>query len=231
MLFKGILIAAASGRIGNAVASHNRGVAYFRALGPPPGLPTARQTKSRLALADCFTRWRDVLTQAQRTLWAEFAHRHPDRTALGQEIILTPYAAFSREAFIRFHANRESLTTFGPITTPPTGATPYTSRPRAIAVPSLSRIRITWTRDPESIDDPNEGISVYISAPKAATINSLRSGFRLHHTIQGDLDGPPAPPWDISIPVMTAGQRLFVRCRAFSLSFPVQAPTLSRVIF
>lgn len=77
MIFNGLLITNASGRLGNDVFSRNSGGPYVRALGNPnPNPPTDEQLYCRSAMTKIVEKWRS-LSPAQRLAWSQMADNFP----------------------------------------------------------------------------------------------------------------------------------------------------------
>ena len=89
MLFRGMLVGAASGAMGAMVASHNKGGQYLRARVTPSGkVPTAEQMEVRNALASLSAAWGELTTQ-ERDAWTLYANNVPGTNALGDAITLS----------------------------------------------------------------------------------------------------------------------------------------------
>lgn len=90
MLFRGVIVGAASGKIGAMVASHNKGGQYMRARVTPSGkIPTPQQSVVRNAVAGLVPAWTSELTQVQRDGWNTYGINVPGRNALGDAIQLS----------------------------------------------------------------------------------------------------------------------------------------------
>lgn len=90
MLFRGIVVGAASGKFGALVASHNKGGQYLRARIVPSGrIPTAQQSQVRNAVASLSAQWGSTLDDSQRAGWGEYALNVPSTNALGDSIQLS----------------------------------------------------------------------------------------------------------------------------------------------
>jgi hypothetical protein len=89
MLFRGIVVGAASGKLGAMVASHNKGGQYMRARVVPSGrVASAAQAVVRNAVASLAAAWGSILTDEQRAGWSEYALNVPGLNALGDSIQL-----------------------------------------------------------------------------------------------------------------------------------------------
>ena len=60
MIYQGVIITNASGKIGGSVWSHNRGGPYVRTNTFPTGGPSSEQTVMRQAMTDTNQGWRDL---------------------------------------------------------------------------------------------------------------------------------------------------------------------------
>lgn len=90
MLFRGLLVGAASGKMGALVASHNKGGQYMRARVVPSGaVPTPFQSAVRNALASLSPAWSAELTADQRAAWENYALNVPGTNRLGDSIQLS----------------------------------------------------------------------------------------------------------------------------------------------
>lgn len=90
MLFRGIVVGAASGKLGAMVASHNKGGQYMRARVVPSGaVASAQQAIVRNAVASLSAAWGTELDDLQRAGWSEYALQVPGTNALGDTIQLS----------------------------------------------------------------------------------------------------------------------------------------------
>lgn len=90
MLFRGLLVGAASGKMGALVASHNKGGQYMRARVTPSGaVATPAQGVVRNAMSSLATAWSQDLTADQRLAWADYALNVPGTNRIGDPIQLS----------------------------------------------------------------------------------------------------------------------------------------------
>lgn len=81
---------AASGAMGAAVASHNKGGQYLRARTVPSGaVPSPGQSVVRNAVSSLSPAWSTELTAVQRAAWSTYALNVPGRNRLGDAIQLS----------------------------------------------------------------------------------------------------------------------------------------------
>lgn len=100
MLYKGTLITAASGSLGDSVFSRTRGTAYVRARVQPDQTVTTRRGYSRTAMTAIAARWESI-TATQRAAWQAFASGIPLPDRIGQALPRTGRAMFTRYNFRR----------------------------------------------------------------------------------------------------------------------------------
>lgn len=73
MLFRGVIVGAASGKVGAMVASHNKGGQYMRARTTPTNPRTVYQTAVRDAVRSLSNAWESTLTPTQIGDWNVYA--------------------------------------------------------------------------------------------------------------------------------------------------------------
>lgn len=93
MLFKSAL-GEFSGKIGNWVASHNRGGRYFRTLTVPTNPQTIRQTEVREMMTGLSKSWTEDVPPGQRKQWERLAQAYPVKNRLGDTQVLSGIAMF-----------------------------------------------------------------------------------------------------------------------------------------
>ncbi len=90
MLFRGLMVGAASGKLGSVVASHNKGGQYLRARVTPTGaVPTPYQSAVRNALSSLAAAWSSDLDPDQRSGWETYALNVTGTNRLGDSIQLS----------------------------------------------------------------------------------------------------------------------------------------------
>lgn len=110
MLFRGLLVGAASGKMGAMVASHNSGGQYMRARVTPTNPSTLRQQVVRNNLAALANRFSTVLDSSQRLSWKSFALSLTGiLNALGDPITLSAIAAYIRQNAARTQAGLDII--------------------------------------------------------------------------------------------------------------------------
>ncbi len=85
-----------SGSVGGLTASRNRYGQYFRRRAVPVDPASLLQQQRRAAFALAVTRWAEVLDDAARQTWNDYAANTPVLDSLGQSINLTGQAMYIR---------------------------------------------------------------------------------------------------------------------------------------
>jgi hypothetical protein len=95
MKYRGFIVGAASGALGSAVASHNKGGQYLRARVVPSGaVPTTFQGVIRNAIRSVTNLWQS-LSDGKRATWNVYAANVFTIDALGQSIQLSGFNWFT----------------------------------------------------------------------------------------------------------------------------------------
>lgn len=210
MLVKGLLASVMSGKLGGIVASHNSGGQYFRALAIPVNPATAAQTAVRNAFLSSGAAWVNDLSDQERDDWNAYATALGSTNPLGDPI--DPggkglYQGFSTPRL------RNSLVM-------PTAAPVVIARP-GFTTPTLTGFDLPNQEADIGFDNTdawaNEtggAMLVYISPPRATSINFFKGPYRLAGTILGDPVTAPTSPAPIPLPfTIAATQRVFFRFR------------------
>ena len=155
MLYKPVLITQASGKIGDAVASRNRGTEYFRSVGPAPGAPTAKQQNLQFAMMDANTNWQ-AADPAYRDEWAYFAARRDRPDRIGRHFPRTGWNEFARWAVPRGQANYEYTTSLTTNADVPTTLDHPQDRQLSLEFRASTQVFVyfddtaAWTTDPQA---------------------------------------------------------------------------------
>lgn len=231
MIYKGVLITEASGRIDGAVASRNRGTEYFRSIGPAPTSFTTEQAQVQAAVAAANTAWQSG-SSSWRDGWTRFAaeRHHPDR--IGRRFPRTGWNEFLRWAVPRLQANTVFSLTL-PINGPaPTMAEQPQDPKLLLSFRSDTTAfvdfedRADWTLDPDS------ALLVYVSSPISPTRNRAYGGYNITAAIVGDPGSPPPSHLGINLPAgWSSGERLFWRARFTTSDHASSTPQYGRVVY
>lgn len=127
MLYKGVLITQASGRVDDVVFSHNRGGPYIRSLGNPnPHTASDEQINQRAAFKASFQLWND-LAEDERELWRQSGRDNPTVNRLGDTRPIDGISALVRSVFYRYHLNALGIFTNIPTLPPAVVEVPWDS--------------------------------------------------------------------------------------------------------
>jgi hypothetical protein len=185
MKFKpGLLVGAASGKIGSAVASHNRYGTYFRVWVKPVNGLTGYQIVARDRLIEMSQDWK-TLTAEYRAAWDQWAQVNPIVDRLGMKQILTGHAAY-----VQINCTLKALEQL-PIDLPPVGAapTPFTACSLTADI-GAGAVSIVFTPTPTSA---SLGIMCYMAVTSSTSRKYMKNLMKLA-SIAG---GPTTSPLDI----------------------------------
>lgn len=185
MLYKGILIAAASGKIDGAVAAHNRGGYYFRELGLPNDPNTLEQQSVRAAMTDSMALW-PTLTIEQRDAWWDYSKRNPRRNRLGDPRPTGALPEFIRSNVPRKHAELWLSADTPAVSDPPADGVPVDPMPAAFLTDDNEAFTLAWDGTAEFSEEENAAMLLYASDPLALTINFFKSPYTLIGAVEGE---------------------------------------------
>lgn len=194
MLYQGVMISQASGRLADSVWSHNQGGYYVRALGNPnPNPATTEQEAIRAAMAVCVNRWKTALTPEQRSTWAAYAAAFPRTNRIGVDRTIGGMPAFCRANVLREQANQMLGTGLTLIDTAPAAgsdtapsAPPYTLE----LTNGGDRVFVGFNPGASWYNEADAALLVYASPPLPLTVNWYRSPMTLVYAVQSFDDNP-----------------------------------------
>lgn len=224
MLYQGVLITNASGKLNGVVASHNRGGPYFRSMytGVQPD-PSAEQVINRDAFAQAMALWRSGTTPATREAWKQYSLSYPRPNRIGVHRPAGAIGEFVRANTPRFQAVGALAVSLAAVTTPPavgTAADPIPTTTLAVAT-----LTITFPTTSAWRAESGAALLVYTSEAQWTTINFFSTPYTLRAALLGNTGTPLSSPQTVVLPFTpTADQRVFVRLRITradgSLSMP-----------
>lgn len=189
------------GKIGSTVFQRGPFGNVARTLALPVNPNTTRQVAVRIAMEQSADIWKNTLSGAQRTDWAQYAKTTPISTGGGQPKKLTGRQMFLRSNILRFLFDGTSFSASPP--TPGVAAVPTIAASGSVAAgvnldvvtPGIAVAAILQLR----VSPPNNFSRSYFSSPFTTT------------TFATDTDVLPLnliPPGGVAI-----GQRYFIRYR------------------
>jgi len=210
MKYEPTLAAAASGKLGGMVFSHNAGGQYVRAYVIPTNPGTPQQEVIRVATAQLTTLWLNSLTQAQRDNWEAYAAAVPITDNTGNPRFIKGLPMYVRSNVSRIQEglprndDGPTILNLGEYTIPTFDA------PDA----SADTVDVNFTVGDDWVGEDDSAMLIYASRGQNATINYFKGPYRLAGAILGDATTPPTSPATITLPfAVVAGQRVFFRAR------------------
>lgn len=207
MKYTSAIAATASGSIGGATASRNRGGQYFRRRAIPVNPSTVQQQQVRGIFASLNAAWNSTLTALQRSAWDTYALNTSVVDSLGN-----PVNAGGKGMYIRGNVPR-LLAGFTVVNNGPTvfGLPALTAPVLTGIVASTRVVSFTFTNSDSWATVVGGGLLVFVSRPQNPSINSFGGPFQYAGRILGAAS-PPTSPGTVTGPfALTTGQKQFVR--------------------
>lgn len=221
MKFKSPIITQASGSVGGATYSHNRGGMYIRSRATPTNPNSPQQQAVRSAVAQLVSAWNNILTAAQRLVWDTYAENTPILDRLGELRNVGGLGMYIRgnvpalQAGLTRIDDGPTVFNLGDYTEPVVGAI-------SAAGGTLS-LAFTNTDDWASEDDA--AMLVLCSRGVNATRNYFKGPYRYAHKIEGDSGTPPTSPASVTLPFAVAvGQKIFCQARVIRADGRLSTP-------
>lgn len=203
-----LLIAAASGSVGDVVHSRNQFGPYVRNRTIPTDPQTGRQLLVRQRFATIMLEWRTILTETQRQGWKTYAQNLPITNALGQLHHLTPLQMFVRCNLAR--TQQTMMLVMEPPTIFNNGSYGLMDVTSITQIPP--RMTITFDDTDAWTTESGSAILIWASPGQLPTVNFYKGPFRAGVQIRGAPESPPTSPTTVSsILLHGEGARVFVR--------------------
>lgn len=207
MKYTSAIAATASGSIGGATASRNRGGQYFRRRAIPVNPSTVQQQAVRGYFASLNAAWNSTLTAAQRSAWDTYALNTSVVDSLGNPVNAGGKGMYIRGNVPRLQAGL-TVVSNGPTTF---GLPALTGPVLTGIVASTKVVSFTFTNSDNWATTVGGALLVYVSRPVNPSINSFGGPFQYAGRILGAVS-PPTSPGTVTGPfALTAGQKQFVR--------------------
>lgn len=207
MKFKSAILTAASGSVGGATYSHNRGGMYIRARAMPVNPGSAAQQVVRNFMAQLTGAWTSTLTPDERASWAAYAAQTAVTDKLGDTRYLQGLNWFVGCNVPRLQAGLARVDE-GPKVY---GRDSLTAPSLAVSEATQKATLTFEATDSWNIEDGG-AMLLYISSPRDASVNFCKGPYRFAGVTEGDAADPPAGPAEFDIPFpAVAGQKLFWR--------------------
>lgn len=209
-LFKGSLIAEASGSINGVVFSRNRGGAYIRNRSVPVNPSTDEQNRIRGIFGGNASTWK-TLSEADRAAWSLYAEKTPLINRLGASRPIPALAMYQRCITPRVQAGLAIPA--DPPTTPGLPAPFAFSALGVTADEAEQEITLNFPAGQTWAGQVGAAALVYLSSGQSPAVNNPGSTFRYVGRINGN-GTPPTSPQTFSvagIQPIAAGLRYWAR--------------------
>lgn len=211
MLYKGTIIAAASGSVGGLTFSHNRAGGYVRNRATPVNPNTVYQQEVRSIMGALAAYWGETLTAPQRALWDLYALNVPMINRVGDPINVGGIGMFMRANVPALQtgagggaiiADAPDIFNLGSWTPPDIAA----------ITAATQQISLTFDNTDAWANEADSDMCVFVSRPMSPAINYFKGPYRFAGLIEGDDVTPPSSPANINSPwPMAVGQKVFLR--------------------
>lgn len=219
MKFASGMITMASGSMGGLTASHNRYGKYFREKVVPVNPNTVRQTSVRNSLATLAIRWKQTLTEAQRSAWNTYAINTPVTDKMGASQTITG---------LNWYVACNSLRLLAGLAVVDAGPTEFglaqLSAVSAAVTGSDDTAAVTFSNTDQWATEVGGALLVFGSVGKSPSISYFNGPYRYANKIAGAVS-PPTSPQDVVLADNVAeGQRVFLRAIAVQADGRISDP-------
>lgn len=207
MKYTSAIAATASGSLGGATASRNRGGQYFRRRAIPVNPATAEQQEVRGYFSQLQSAWVNDLTADQRSAWDSYALNTPITDALGNPVNVGGKGMYTRGNVPRLVAGLTRVDN-GPTST----GLPSLSAPGVISlVAATDVLTFSFTNTDDWATAVGGALLVFVSRPQSVAVNGFKGPFRFAGRVLGAAT-PPTSPGTVTSPFnYVAGQKGFCR--------------------
>lgn len=210
MKFKSPLISQASGSVGGATYSHNRGGMYIRNRTIPTNPASQFQVAIRNFVTALTSGWLSLLTAVQRAGWDNYADLVHLPDSLGDPRNVGGLGMYVRSNVPRLQAglpqvnDAPTIYNLGEFTTP--AITSITA--------STSVMILTFDNTDEWANEDDAGLLILGSRGQNESINFFKGPYRYADKIEGDAITPPTSPANVTIPFpLAVDQKVFCQFR------------------
>lgn len=211
MKYTSAIAATASGSMGGATASRNKGGQYFRRRAIPTNPSSSRQQVVRNGLANLSQAWSNTLTAAQRAAWSTYAANVPKTDSLGNTINLSGIGWYVACNNARISAGK-AIVAAAPTTFTLADLTP----PTVTGVASTGVASVAFTNTDLWASSVGGFLVMQFSRPQSAGINFFKGPFRVGFSIAG-ASTPPTSPATGTMPFLgAAGNQVFWQARCLN---------------
>lgn len=218
MKFKSQLVTQVSGSVGGTTYAHNKGGLYMRARSIPTNMHTSYQEQIRSLVKQLTTKWKDVLTAAQRAAWAVYAENTPLNDAFGD-----PRTVPALSHYIRSNVPR-SQCGFSVIDDGPTVMGLPTGTPIVPNITGANTVSVAFTNTDAWAGEVGGGCIILASRPQSLATIYFIGPYRYCDRIAGAIV-PPVSPQVLTLPFACgATGRIFFQFRFCRADGRISAP-------
>jgi hypothetical protein len=231
MLFKGVNITMASGKIDTAVASVNRGTPYFRSLGPTVNPNTTEQQEVRNAVQYANAEWAGQ-TEDFRTGWARWAQTRRRTDRICNRRPRTGWNEFLRWSVPRGQAvNRYAIGLLQSVTAPLDGEEEQDPT-LYLEFRTDAQVFVYFDDTDDWVTEAQSVLLLWVSAPIPATRNRAYGGYNMVAAIGITGNVPAFSGTIVDLPTSWAsGERLFWRARISTELRGMSSPQYGRIVY
>lgn len=222
MLFKSAIFTQASGSIGGATFSHNKGGMYVRSRAIPTDPNTQYQAAVRAILAQVSTGWRE-LASAVRAGWADYAAQTPITNALGDTVYLSGQQWYIAGMVPRLNGGLSLVATApetpGMLELTPPDIPSVTSNDNTFA--------ISYVNTDSWAGEVGGALLVQAGKPQGAGVNFFKGPWRFLGKVNGALTPPTSPTNMLAEWNVPENSRNWVRFRAVGADGRISQPYIA----
>lgn len=210
MIFKSALLAQASGSVGGATYSRNKGGMYIRSRSLVITPKTSQQVTAQNAIKTLSARWA-TLTSTQRQNWKTYAINTPILNKVGESRVIPELSWYIRCNSPRLQAIGASAV----VDDAPTIFGVGTLTAPTFTADHATGLSVSFTNTDAWATTTGGFLFLYQSRPQSVTRKFLKGNFRYVFNVVGNTTTPPtSPQTHASLFTLTAGQQVLLRCRA-----------------
>lgn len=225
MLFKSEIVTQASGSVGGVTYSRNSAGMYRRARAIPTNPNSAAQQTVRNTFTSLAQAWNNVLTEAQRDSWRNYAANSPITGRLGDPLALSGQQMYIRCNAVRIRGD-DTRVDDGPILSGLIDLSP----PLVDVDSGAGTISITFNPFDNWVNEDGGGLASQSSRFVSPGINFLRGPLRNYTNVQGGASPPSTPVTGTAnaflqeVSDAQPGQKIGLRFVAFRADGRISAP-------
>ena len=202
------LLGEMSGKIGGAVFGHNRGGSFVRKWKKPTNPNSNAQMLVRRGVANLVAVWGELLTEANRESWINYAKNVAMKNRLGETIFLT-----GQNHFVRSNAPRLQ-NGLARVDSAPTVFNLGDFAPTSMTCVAVDVLSLAFDDTAVWADEDGSAMLLQQSLGKNPSIGFFKGPFISVAAMEGDNAAPPTTPAAVTLISNVADtQKVFLRAR------------------